>query len=100
VSVRVERLEPGDAEELYAAIARSRALHEDWVTPPLDHAFGEHGLHRVKASVQPGNVKSARLLLGLGFRLEGHSPRYLKVAGEWRDQDHYAMTAEEWPGRR
>jgi [ribosomal protein S5]-alanine N-acetyltransferase len=63
----------------------------------LDLAFGEHGLHRVEASVQPGNVRSARLLEGLGFRLEGHSPRYLKIAGEWRDHDHYALTAEEWP---
>lgn len=167
MNVRVERLGPGDAEELYAAIARSRALHADWVTPPgsveelratlaqpgddcaryavrtepgdlagvvnltsmirgpfqscflgyfalrpfeghgylkaglsqvLDRAFGEHGLHRVEANVQPGNVRSARLLQGLGFRLEGHSPRYLKIAGEWRDHDHYALTAEEWPG--
>ncbi len=168
MNVRVEQLGPGDAEELYAAIARSRALHEHWVTPPrsleelratltqsrderasygvrtepgdlagvvnltsmirgpfqscflgyfalapfagrghmkaglaqvLDLAFGEHGLHRVEASVQPGNVRSARLLEGLGFRLEGHSPRYLRIAGRWRDHDHYAMTAEEWPGR-
>jgi [ribosomal protein S5]-alanine N-acetyltransferase len=65
----------------------------------LNLAFGEHGLHRVEASVQPGNARSARLLEGLGFRLEGHSPRYLKIAGAWRDHDHYAMTAEEWPGR-
>jgi ribosomal-protein-alanine N-acetyltransferase len=64
----------------------------------MDLAFGEHRLHRVEASVQPGNVRSARLLERLGFRLEGHSPRYLLIAGEWRDHDHYALTAEEWPG--
>ena len=147
MNVRVERLEPADAEELYAGIARSRDLHAPWGTPPatapelremldrqgdeemrygvrtedgglagvisltsivrgafqscflgyfavvpyegrgyvragleqvLDLAFGEHELHRVEASVQPGNVRSARLLEGLGFRLEGHSPRYLR----------------------
>jgi ribosomal-protein-alanine N-acetyltransferase len=33
----------------------------------------------------------------LGFHLEGHSPRYLRIGGEWRDHDHYALTAEEWP---
>lgn len=167
MNARFERLGPGDAGELYAAIVRSRDLHADWVSPPgsveelrialaqptdqrasygvrtatgelagavnltsmlrgpfqscflgyfalephtgrgymrtgialaLDLAFGEHGLHRVEASVQPGNVRSARLLRRLGFRLEGHSPRYLLIAGAWRDHDHYALTVEEWPG--
>jgi ribosomal-protein-alanine N-acetyltransferase len=64
----------------------------------LDLAFAEHGLHRVEANVQPGNVRSARLVKGLGFRFEGRSPRDLNIGGEWRDHDHYAMTAEEWGG--
>ena len=166
MSVLVRRLEPGDAAELFAAIAGSRELHRPWVDPPasadelraslaqppdarvaygvrtdagelagvvnltaiirgpfqscflsyyalvphegrglmraglaqvLDLAFGEHELHRVEANVQPGNVRSARLVRSLGFRLEGHSPRYLRIGGEWRDHDHYALTAEEWP---
>jgi [ribosomal protein S5]-alanine N-acetyltransferase len=62
----------------------------------LDLAFGEHGLHRVEANVQPGNGRSAQLGRSLGFRLEGHSPRYLLIGGEWRDHDRYALTAEEW----
>jgi ribosomal-protein-alanine N-acetyltransferase len=64
----------------------------------LDLAFTQHGLHRVEANVQPGNTRSARLVLGLGFRFEGRSPRYLNIGGEWRDHDHYALTAEEWGG--
>jgi len=64
----------------------------------LDLAFSEHGLHRVEANVQPLNVRSARLVQGLGFRFEGRSPRYLNIGGEWRDHDHYALTAEEWAG--
>jgi ribosomal-protein-alanine N-acetyltransferase len=63
----------------------------------LDLAFGEHELHRVEANIQPGNARSARLVKSLGFRFEGHSPRYLRIGGEWRDHDHYALTAEEWP---
>jgi ribosomal-protein-alanine N-acetyltransferase len=62
----------------------------------LDRAFGEHGLHRVEANIQPANTRSARLVLGLGFRLEGHSPRYLRIGEEWRDHDRYAVTVEEW----
>lgn len=67
----------------------------------LDKAFGEHRLHRVEANIQPGNVASAGLVKGLGFRLEGHSPRYLQVGGKWRDHDRYALTREEWrPGEQ
>jgi ribosomal-protein-alanine N-acetyltransferase len=61
----------------------------------LELAFTHHRLHRVEANIQPGNERSARLVRGLGFRFEGHSPRYLHIGGEWKDHDHYALTAEE-----
>lgn len=63
----------------------------------LDRAFGEHGLHRVEANIQPDNVRSVHLVRSLGFRLEGHSPRYLRINCEWKDHDRYALTVEEWP---
>ncbi|WP_245391693.1 GNAT family N-acetyltransferase [Salinicola aestuarinus] len=62
----------------------------------IDRAFGLHGLHRLEANIQPDNRASAGLVRSVGFRLEGHSPRYLKIAGDWRDHDRYALTAEEW----
>jgi ribosomal-protein-alanine N-acetyltransferase len=64
----------------------------------LDLAFSTHGLHRVEANIQPSNLRSAELVKSLGFRLEGHSPRYVYVSGDWRDHDRYALTAEEWRG--
>jgi len=76
-----------------------RGLMRAGLATVLDLVFGEHVLHRVEANVQPGNARSARLVRGLGFRLEGQSPRYLRIGGEWRDHDHYALTAEEWPGQ-
>ncbi len=62
----------------------------------IDLAFDEHGLHRLESNVQPGNHRSAGLVRALGFRLEGHSPRYLRIDGDWRDHDRYALTLEDW----
>lgn len=62
----------------------------------LRYAFGPLRLHRVEANIQPGNLPSRRLLEGLGFRLEGYSPRYLKLGGRWRDHERWALLREEW----
>ena len=65
----------------------------------LRQAFGRLGLHRVEANVQPHNAASTALVRSLGFRLEGRSPRYLKIGGRWRDHDRWALLAEEWRAR-
>jgi ribosomal-protein-alanine N-acetyltransferase len=37
---------------------------------------------------------------GLGFSLEGYSPRYLKIGGRWRDHERWALTVEAWKALR
>lgn len=67
----------------------------------LTFAFGDPiddglGLHRLEANIMPENRASLEVVRSLGFRLEGLSRRYLKIAGTWRDHERWALTAEEW----
>ncbi|HEY8105130.1 MAG TPA: hypothetical protein VIE46_03425, partial [Gemmatimonadales bacterium] len=59
-------------------------------------AFRRLRLHRVEANILPQNDASLALVRRAGFRREGRSPRYLKIAGRWRDHERWALLADEW----
>ena len=82
----------------YYAGARhaNQGLMREALEQLLDHAFGPLALHRLEANIQPGNTPSVSLARGAGFRMEGFSPRYLLIGGQWRDHERYAITADEW----
>ena len=92
-----------DAYDPYAGrglFAEGLRLVVNLVLAPED--AGGMGLHRVLATVQPGNVRSAGLLRSLGFQREGYSPRMLWLPGEdgndaWQDHASYVVTREDWP---
>jgi [ribosomal protein S5]-alanine N-acetyltransferase len=66
----------------------------------LAEAFGALKLHRVEANIQPENLASKAVAARVGFTCEGFSPRYLKVAGRWRDHERWAINAEQWRAHR
>jgi ribosomal-protein-alanine N-acetyltransferase len=78
-----------------AAPEPSRGRMTEAVRLALAHAFGPLGLHRVEANIQPANHRSIALVRRLGFRLEGLSRNYLRIAGAWRDHERWALLAED-----
>jgi ribosomal-protein-alanine N-acetyltransferase len=84
----------------YYAVAgmNGQGLMSEAVGRVVSYAFTDLGLHRVEANIQPRNEPSRALVKRLGFQQEGYSPRYLKINGEWRDHERWAILSEDWRG--
>jgi ribosomal-protein-alanine N-acetyltransferase len=63
-------------------------------TALIDVAFKTFGLHRIEANIRPENEASIALALRLGFDLEGFSPRYLQIGGNWADHLRFVRLAD------
>jgi aminoglycoside 6'-N-acetyltransferase len=62
----------------------------------LDLAFGELGLHRVYAELDPRNDASVALCERLGMRHEAHFVEHMMFKGDWADTGVYGILAREW----
>ncbi|QDH25769.1 GNAT family N-acetyltransferase [Neokomagataea tanensis] len=71
-----------------------RGLMTTAVRRVVSAAFGPLGLHRVEANIQPGNKRSIALVKRVGFEKEGFSPAYLRINGQWRDHERWAIRPE------
>jgi ribosomal-protein-alanine N-acetyltransferase len=102
-SINLSEIVRGNFQSAYlgywigAAHARQGYMREG-LALAIDHAFKFHRLHRLEANIQPINTASIRLVDSLGFRLEGLSPKYLKIGGRWRDHERWSILSEEWRG--
>lgn len=57
-----------------------------------DFAFNELQLHRIEINLRPENGASKKVAEKSGYSFEGLRPRYLHIAGDWRD--HLTFVAE------
>lgn len=62
----------------------------------VDLAFGELGVRRVWAKLEPANVRSARVCERLGMRREALFVQGSWFKERWTDLAIYALLADEW----
>lgn len=60
-----------------------------------DHLFYTVNLHRVEVAVRPENIPSNRLMLRLGFDLEGVRKKFLHINGDWSDHNIYVLRQDQ-----
>ncbi|RYZ47652.1 MAG: N-acetyltransferase [Sphingobacteriales bacterium] len=66
-------------------IDKNKGYMREALYPVLRYGFAEMGLHRVEAFVNPDNLPSQKLLLGVGFKQEGVLKEHYYKNGEHLD---------------
>ena len=72
-----------------------RGLMTEAVRAAVYFAFSSLRLNRLEAACLPDNVASARVLEKAGFTREGRARRYLKINGQWKDHDLFALLHDD-----
>ena len=62
----------------------------------INYLFTNLDKYRIKASIDPRNTKSIKLVERLGFRKEAHFKKSLFINGEWVDDLIFAILRDEW----
>lgn len=74
---------------------RQKGIMTEAMTAMLDFLFGTMGLNRVYALIDPRNLASANLLLGLGFIREGEFRESTCFRGKYLNDVVFALLARE-----
>ena len=75
---------------------RRQGYATEAVKAAITLGFDEHRLHRVYAVTAGKNEASARLLKGVGMRLEAHYREHALFQGDWDEELHFAILDREW----
>lgn len=68
-----------------------QGLMSEAVAMAVDYGWNQLKLHRLGATVLPGNEASIRILTKVGMQREGRLRDYRRLAGKWFDVDAYAV---------
>ena len=71
-----------------------KGFAQEAVRRVLAFGFGDMGLHRVEADVDPANEASLALLEKLGFRREGYLHERWFTFGAWKDSVILGLLAD------
>ena len=98
VSLRWTDATAGQAELrfVFNPLYRRQGYATEAVRSALDIGFDQFGFHRIFARCGAGNQPSARLMKGIGMRLEAHYREHALFQGEWDEELHFAILDREW----
>ena len=96
--VHVPADEPRQAELgfTFAAAWQGRGYATEAIRRLLEYLFVERAKHRVFASCDDRNLRSAALLRRVGMRREGLQLQSTWAKGEWTNDELYALLGDEW----
>jgi RimJ/RimL family protein N-acetyltransferase len=92
-------LAEGSTVEIGVTVApayQGRGFAAEAVLRVVEFLFDTLHKNKVVASVDPGNIKSMKLMKRVGFRLEGIYKNTVLFRGEWTDDAVYTLSREEW----
>jgi aminoglycoside 6'-N-acetyltransferase len=100
--VHVPAEEPRQAELgfTFAATRQGRGYATEAVRRLLEYLFVDRDKHRVFASCDDRNLRSAALLRRVGMRREGLRLQSTWCKGEWTNDELFALLRDEWRGPR
>ena len=81
---------------VFNPIYRRQGYATEAATAALDLGFDHFAFHRIFARCDARNQRSARLMTGLGMRLEAHYREHALFQGEWDEELHFAILDREW----
>lgn len=75
---------------------QGKGLMTEALKVSIQYVFDELSIHRIMANYMPINIRSAKVLQRLGFKIEGYAKNYLLVNSKWEDHVLTALSKEEW----
>jgi len=86
----------GEVRFAIAPAFRGKGYATEAVKAVVTLGFEQYKFHRIFARTAGHNEASARLLKGLGMRLEAHYREHALFQGEWDEELHFAILDREW----